>query len=82
MARKRRVNVFALSLLDVMAGGFGAVVVLFLIINHATEETHEESTRDLLAEARLLDFREENELKDLTTIQEKNRRTQEQDQAN
>lgn len=71
MARKRRVNVFALSLLDVMAGGFGAVVVLFLIINHATEETHEESTRDLLAEARLLDFREENELKDLTTIQEK-----------
>ena len=54
-----------------MAGGFGAVVVLFLIINHATEDTHEQNTRDLLAESRLLDFREENELKDLATVQEK-----------
>ena len=68
--RKRRANVFALSLLDVMAGGFGAVVVLFLIINHATEETTEQNTRELLAESRLLDFREEAELKDLASVQQ------------
>ncbi|MCY3885689.1 MAG: VWA domain-containing protein [Gammaproteobacteria bacterium] len=59
MARSRRrpLNVFTLSFLDVMAGGFGAVVMIFLIINHQTEDTIKTSNRDQLAEARRLDYR-------------------------
>ncbi|MEM7220539.1 MAG: VWA domain-containing protein [Pseudomonadota bacterium] len=56
MARKRRFNVFSLSFLDIMSCGFGAVVLIFLIINHATEETVQETNRDILAELRMLDY--------------------------
>lgn len=34
MARKRRINPFSLSFLDIMACGFGAVTLLFLILKH------------------------------------------------
>lgn len=57
MARRRRQpNVFSLSFLDVMSCGFGAVVLIFLIINHATEEEAETVNQDLLAEVRMLDY--------------------------
>ena len=39
-----------------MAGGFGAVVIMFLIINHATETSIETDNRNLRAESRLLDY--------------------------
>lgn len=54
MAR-RRFTVFSLSFLDVMACGFGAVVLVFLIINHSQEVYSEEVNRDLLAEVSLLE---------------------------
>lgn len=56
MRRKREFNVFSLSFLDVMSCGFGAVVLIFLIINHATEREFEAVNEDLLAEIRKLDF--------------------------
>lgn len=56
MARRRRFNVFSLSFLDIMSCGFGAVVLIFLIINHATERTVQEENRDVLAELRMLDY--------------------------
>ena len=56
MARRRRLSVFSLSFLDVMSCGFGAVVLIFLIINHATDEEAKLLTRDELAEIRLLDY--------------------------
>jgi hypothetical protein len=56
MARKRPFTVFSLSFLDVMSCGFGAVVLIFLIINHATEREFEVVNEDLLAEIRKLDF--------------------------
>ncbi|MCY4127719.1 MAG: VWA domain-containing protein [Gammaproteobacteria bacterium] len=57
MARRRRENsVFTLSFIDVMAGGFGAVVIMYLIINHATETAEEVDNRNLRAESRLLDY--------------------------
>ncbi|MCV6604303.1 MAG: VWA domain-containing protein, partial [Porticoccaceae bacterium] len=34
MAKKRRINPFSLSFLDIMACGFGAVTLLFLILKH------------------------------------------------
>ena len=35
--RKREFNTFNLSFLDIMSCGFGAVVLVFLIMNHAIE---------------------------------------------
>ncbi len=56
MARRRKFSVFSLSFLDIMSCGFGAVVLIFLIINHATEVTVKEVNRDVLAELRMLDY--------------------------
>ena len=56
MAKKRPISVFTLSFLDVMAGGFGAVVIIFLIINHATEDQPQTDNRELLSESRLIEY--------------------------
>lgn len=69
MAR-RQTNVFSLSFLDVMSCGFGAVVLIFLIINHATQEQAEVVNQDLLAEIRLLDYQVLNGERDLVTLKE------------
>ncbi len=56
MARRRRdTNVFNLSFLDCMACGFGAVILFFMIINHATELRSENVNKKVLAEVRLID---------------------------
>ena len=56
MARKKReFNTFNLSFLDIMSCGFGAVVLVFLIMNHAIEEQQVELNQDLLSEVNLLD---------------------------
>ena len=68
--RKRRFNVFSLSFLDVMSCGFGAVVLIFLIINHATEDDAKQLNRDLLSEARKLDFEIDSGQKDLVDLEE------------
>ena len=70
MAR-RRVNVFSLSFLDVMSCGFGAVVLIFLIINHATEEETKTVNKDLLSEVRLLDYQVQNGERDLFELLER-----------
>lgn len=54
--RQRRFNVFSLAFLDVMSCGFGAVILIFLIINHDTEQEQEIVNDDLLAEIRMLDY--------------------------
>lgn len=56
MARKKRAfNVFSLSFLDIMSCGFGAVILFFVIINHATEVRQEDITSDLSGEVSLLE---------------------------
>lgn len=70
MAR-RQLNVFSLSFLDVMSCGFGAVVLIFLIINHATEEKAETVNKDLLAEVRMLDYQVQNGEKELFDLIER-----------
>ena len=65
MAKARRLNVFSLSFLDVMSCGFGAVVLIFLIINHDTNEDQEVVNSDLLAELRMLDYQVQQGEKDL-----------------
>ena len=53
---KRRFTAFSLSFLDVMSCGFGAVVLVFLIINHRIDDHAPEADRDLLSESRKLDY--------------------------
>lgn len=53
--RKRSFTAFNLSFLDIMSCGFGAVVLVFLIIDHAIEEETRDLNRDLLSEVSLLE---------------------------
>ena len=53
---KRRFSVFSLSFLDVMSCGFGAVVLIFLIIHHRIDDDAVEVDRELLSESRKLDY--------------------------
>jgi hypothetical protein len=55
MARRRSFTTFNLSFLDVMSCGFGAVVLVFLIINHAIEVESKELNADLMSEVNLLE---------------------------
>ena len=70
MAR-RRIDVFSLSFLDVMSCGFGAVVLIFLIINHATEEQTKTVNKDRLAEVRMLDYQVQDGEKNLFDLLER-----------
>ena len=57
MARKKReFTTFNLSFLDIMSCGFGAVVLVFLIMNHAIENEQQELHQDLFAEVDLLEL--------------------------
>ncbi|MBT8076658.1 MAG: VWA domain-containing protein, partial [Gammaproteobacteria bacterium] len=47
---RRKVTPFSLSFLDIMFCGFGAVVLLVLILNHDTVKTRNEVFTDLRAE--------------------------------
>lgn len=53
--RQRQFTTFNLSFLDIMSCGFGAVVLVFLIMNHAIEQQTMELNENLLSEVNLLD---------------------------
>ena len=46
--RQRRFTVFSLSFLDIMSCGFGATVLVFMLIHHSTLERSDEMNEDLL----------------------------------
>ncbi len=52
--KKRAFTTFSLSFLDVMSCGFGAVILVFLIIDHSIEVQSRELNRDLLSEVNFL----------------------------
>ena len=54
MAR-RKFTTFSLSFLDIMSCGFGAVVLVFLIIEHASDEQNQKVNQNLFAEVNLLE---------------------------
>jgi hypothetical protein len=57
MARKKRqFTTFSMSFLDIMSCGFGAVVLVYLIIDHSIEVQSKEITRDLRSEVELLEI--------------------------
>jgi len=53
--RKRQTSTFNLSFLDIMSCGFGAVVLVFLIIDHAMEVETRTVNADVYAEINLLE---------------------------
>jgi uncharacterized protein YegL len=56
MARKtREFTTFSLSFLDIMCCGFGAVLLVFLLMNHAVDQRSTEQNQNLLSEVNLLD---------------------------
>ena len=69
-SKRRTTNVFSLAFLDVMSCGFGATVLVFLIINHSIDDEIKELNRDLLSELRLLDYEITTGTPNLTELQE------------
>ncbi|TGD75744.1 VWA domain-containing protein [Mangrovimicrobium sediminis] len=56
MARRKRSAIpFNLSFLDIMSCGFGAVVLVFLIIDHSVQAQSDEINRELLAEVNFME---------------------------
>ncbi len=68
MAKRREVNLFGLSFLDVMSCGFGAVILIFIVINHSTEATSQELNLQLLAEITRIEEQVEDETEDLISL--------------
>ena len=68
-SKRRHLNVFSLSFLDVMSCGFGATVLVFLLINHTFDDEIKELNRDLLSELRLLDYEIRSATPDLIDLQ-------------
>ena len=68
MKKTRTASGFSLAFLDVMSCGFGAVVLIFLIINHNISNEQEAINQDLLAELRLLDYEVLEGKKDLSKL--------------
>ena len=54
--RKRATSTFNLSFLDIMSCGFGAVVLVFLVIDHSMEEQNQRQNADALSEINLLEM--------------------------
>jgi len=53
--KKREFNTFNLSFLDIMSCGFGAVILVFLIIDHSMEVYSKDLNQNLLSEVNLLE---------------------------
>ncbi len=68
MAKRREFNVFSLSFLDIMSCGFGAVILIFIIINHATETTSQEINVQLMAEIRKIEENIKDETENLIVL--------------
>ena len=69
-ARRRNLNPISLAFLDVMFCGFGAVILIFLILDHNSTATTLEENPDLAAEVNLL--REEVKVGELGLVQLRN----------
>lgn len=68
MVKRRETNVFSLSFLDVMSCGFGSVILIFIVINHATETTPQEINAQLLAEITRIEERVDDETENLIVL--------------
>jgi von Willebrand factor type A domain len=71
MARRRgEINVFSMSFLDVISSGFGAVVLLFMVLHRVVDTEPQTQFKDLTSEARRMELRVESGRKNLVTLKE------------
>jgi hypothetical protein len=68
--RSREINVFSMSFLDVISAGFGAVVLLFMIINARVDLRSESQLKDLTSEAKRMELKVETGRKNLAQVRE------------
>ncbi|MCZ6619862.1 MAG: VWA domain-containing protein [Gammaproteobacteria bacterium] len=68
MAR-RRFSIFSMSFLDVMFCGFGAVVLIFVLVSKQTDDEFKVINKDRLSEIRLLDYQVQTGEKNLFQLQ-------------
>ncbi|MDH5737054.1 MAG: VWA domain-containing protein [Gammaproteobacteria bacterium] len=68
MAKRREASVFNLSFLDIMSCGFGAVILIYIVIHHASETSTGELNREMMAEARRLEIEVEKDRADLARL--------------
>jgi hypothetical protein len=69
--RRRHFTVFSMAFLDVMSCGFGAVILVYLVLNSTPRGDAEATNRDLLAELRLLDYQVQQGERDRIALQER-----------
>ena len=55
MAKRRESNIFSLSFLDIMSCGFGAVILIFVVINNASQAVNPDLRTELLTEINKLE---------------------------
>ena len=56
MARRRKITLFSMSFLDCICCGFGAVILLFVIVNARSAATRNQQIMDLSGEVSRLEF--------------------------
>lgn len=54
MAKRREFTVFSLSFLDIMSCGFGAVILIFIVIHHGTQTRGQNLSADMMAQVKRL----------------------------
>ncbi len=69
MKKKREINVFSLSFLDIMCCGFGAVVLLVMLLNGQTLQKREDAQEDLRSELERVTMLKEYASDDLYRVQ-------------
>ena len=67
--RAREAANYTLPFLSVMTGGFGAVVIIFLMLDPATETEQTVVNRDLQSSSRLLDYQIQTEEERIMQLQ-------------
>ncbi len=66
--RSREINIFSMSFLDAITCGFGAVILLFMIINSRVDMRSESQVKDLSSEARRMELKVDTGRKNLMQI--------------
>ena len=75
MAKRRETNVFSLSFLDIMSCGFGAVILIFIVIQHGSEANSQESNLAMLAEVNRIEELVKDETERLVQLKNTNDET-------
>ena len=56
MAKRRETNIFSLSFLDIMSCGFGAVILVYITINHGTLSSGIQTDPERFAEVKKIEI--------------------------